>query len=104
MTQRFQIIFDEVMLNQLKKLGKNQELKDRISKMLDKIEELGPRAGKPLDLQLNIYEIKSKRPPIRLYFKYAREANQIYVFEYEMKTSAVRQRATIEKLKEKSEP
>lgn len=103
MAQQFQIIFDEVMLNQLKKLGKNQELRDRISKMLDKIEALGPRAGKPLDLKLNIYEIKSKRPSIRLYFKYVKNTNQIYVFEYEMKTSTKRQRTTIEKLKEKSE-
>jgi len=103
MAQRFQIIFDEVMLNQLKKLGKNQELRDRISKMLDKIEELGPRAGKPLDLRLNIYEIKGKRPSIRLYFKHVKNTNQIYVFEYEMKTSATRQRKTIGKLKEKSE-
>jgi mRNA-degrading endonuclease RelE of RelBE toxin-antitoxin system len=103
MTQRFQIIFDEVMLNQLKKLGKNQELRNRISKMLDKIEELGPRAGKPLDMRLNIYEIKGKRPSIRLYFKHVKNTNQIYVFEYEMKTSATRQHKTIEKLKEKSE-
>lgn len=102
MAKKFQIIFDEVMLNQLKKLGKNQELRNRISKMLDKIEALGPRAGKPLDLRLNIYE--SKRPSIRLYFKYVKNTNQIYVFEYEMKTSATRQRTTIEKLKEKSEP
>jgi len=72
--------------------------------MLDKIEELGPRAGKLLDTKLNIYEIKSKRPPIRLYFKHARNTNQIYAFEYEMKTSTGRQQTTIEKLKEKSEP
>jgi mRNA-degrading endonuclease RelE of RelBE toxin-antitoxin system len=104
MTPRFQIIFDDVMLNQLRKLGKNQELKSRISKMLDKIEELGPRAGKLLDAKLGIYEVKSKRPPIRLYFKHVRNTNQIHVFEYEMKTSATRQQATIERLKEKSEP
>ncbi len=103
MTPRFKVIFDEVMLDQLKKLGKNQELKNRISKMLDKIEELGPRAGKLLDARLSIYEVKSKRPPIRLYFKHVRNTNQIYVFEYEMKTSAARQQATIQKLKEKSE-
>ncbi len=102
MTQKFEIIFDDVMLGQLKKLGKNRELRNRISKMLDKIEELGPRAGKLLDAKLSIYEVKSKSPPIRLYFKYVRNTDQIYVFEYGMKTAAARQKRSIEKLKEKS--
>ena len=104
MAPRFEVIFDDVMLNQLKKLGRNQEVKSRISKMLDKVEELGPRAGKMLDVRLGIYEVKSKRPPIRLYFKHVKNTGQIYVFGYEMKTSAGRQQATIERLKEKSEP
>lgn len=104
MNQKFLIIFDEVMLSQLKKLGKNQELKTRISKMLDKIEVMGPRAGKLLDAKLSIYEVKSKRPPIRLYFKHVKNTNEIYVFEYEIKTSAERQWDTIEKLKRRSEP
>ncbi len=104
MAPTFALIFDEVMLTQLKKLGKNQDLKGRISKMLDKIEELGPRAGELLDAKLGIYEVKSKRPPIRLYYKHVRNTDQIYVFEYEMKTSAGRQHDTIERLKEKSEP
>ncbi len=104
MSSKFEIIFDDVMLKRLKKLGKNQELKNRISKMLDKIEEMGPRAGKLLDSNLSIYEVKSKRPPIRLYFKHVRDKDQVYVFEYEIKTSTGRQQATIRKIKEKSEP
>ncbi len=53
MSSKFEIIFDDVMLKRLKKLGKNQELKNRISKMLDRIEEMGPRAGKLLDSNLS---------------------------------------------------
>lgn len=71
--------------------------------MLDKIEDFGPRAGKLLDPKLNIYEIKSKRPPIRLYFKHVKNSDRIYVFEYELKTSTTKQWATIKKIKEKSE-
>lgn len=71
--------------------------------MLDKIEDLGPRAGNLLDSKINIYEVKSKRPPIRLYFKHVKNSDQIYVFEYELKTSTTKQRATIKKIKEKSE-
>jgi mRNA-degrading endonuclease RelE of RelBE toxin-antitoxin system len=103
MAPRFKIIFDEVMLKQLKTLGKNQELKVRISKMLDKIEELGPRAGKLLDSRIRIYEVKSMKPPIRLYYKHVRNTDEIYVFEYEIKKSSKKQSMTIERLKEKSE-
>ncbi len=101
MPPNFEIIFDKVILTQLKKLGKNQEIKKRLSKMLDRIEDFGPRAGKLLDPKLNIYEIKSKRPPIRLYFRHVKKSGQIYVFEYELKTSTTKQRATIKKIKEK---
>ncbi len=103
MGSRFEIVFDAVILGQLKSLGKNPELRGKISKMLDKIEELGPRAGKLLDSKLGLYEVKSKKPPIRLYFKHLVDEDKIYVFEYEIKTSAVRQKKTIGKLKEKSE-
>lgn len=104
MAPEFEIIFDDVILRQLKKLGKDRELRERISKMLDRIEELGPRAGKLLDSKLAIYEVKSKRPPLRLYYKHVEDTDQIYVFEYEMKSSVKRQRKTVDKLKKKSEP
>ncbi len=95
----FKIIFDDIILAQLKKLGKNRQLKERISIMLNKIEEFGPAAGKMVDSQLFIYEIKSKRPPIRLYFKHDGMSNNIYVFEYELKTSEDKQRRIISKIK-----
>jgi len=95
----FHLIFDEVILKQLKKAGRNNSLKILLSKILDKIEELGPRAGKLLDSQLHIYEIKMKSPPIRLYYKHNLLTNEIYVFEYEMKTSEGKQNKTIDKIR-----
>ena len=50
----------------------------------------------------SIYNIKSKRPPIRLYFKHNLKTNEIYVFEYEMKTSENEQQKTIDKIRGKS--
>ena len=98
----YRIIFDEVMLNQFKKLGKDRGTKDIISKIFDKIENLGPDAGKLLDSQLRIYEIKRKRPLIRLYYKISEEKKEAYIFEYEMKTSKEKQRSSIERIKWKS--
>ena len=97
----FELIFDDVILEQLKKLGKNAAMRDRLSAMLDKIEELGPNAGRLIDSKLSIYEIKSKRPPIRLYFKHSKDSDKISVFEYELKTSGDKQKKTISKIKKK---
>ena len=56
----YSLVFDEVILKQLKNLGKNKGLREIIRKSLDKIEELGPDAGNLLDSRLHIYEIKRK--------------------------------------------
>ena len=69
--------------------------------MFDKIEELGPRAGNLVDSKLFIYEIKLKSPPIRLYFRHNKITDELYLFEYEMKTSKEKQQKTIEKIKSK---
>lgn len=95
--KNFKLVFDEVMLKQLKKAGRNNALKKLLSKILDKIEETGPRAGKLLDSQLYIYEIKLKHPPLRLYYKHNLSTNEIYIFQYEMKTSEKKQNKTIDK-------
>ncbi|MBS3156235.1 hypothetical protein J4413_03315 [Candidatus Woesearchaeota archaeon] len=100
---RYNLVFDEIILKQLKDLSKNKGLKEIISKILDKIEELGPNAGNLLDSKLHIYEIKRKSPPIRLYFKHNLTTEEIYIFEYEMKTSTKKQKETILRLKRKSE-
>lgn len=86
-------------MKQLKKVGKNYALRNILSKIFDKIEELGPRAGSLLDSQLKIYEVKLKHPPVRLYFKHDIFSNEIHVFKYEMKTSKKKQRFTIESIR-----
>lgn len=97
----FELIFDDVIGKQLKKAAKNQDVKNILSKMFDKLEEIGPEAGELLDSKLFIYEFKSKRPPIRLYFKHEKDSNRMFVFEFEMKTSEKKQKRTIDKLRSK---
>ncbi len=99
MEKHFTLVFDDVMLKQLKKAGKNKQIRNIISKMLDKIELIGPLAGELLDSKLHIYEIKNKRPPIRLYFKHNIKTDETYIFEYEMKTSEDKQKKTIDKIR-----
>lgn len=97
----YTLVFDNVMIKQLKKAAKNNQVKQILTKMLDKIEEAGHAAGKLLDSRLFIYETKSIHPPIRLYFKHNIATNEIYVFEYEMKTSEKEQQKTIDKIRKK---
>ncbi len=101
MQKQFVVVFDEVMLKQFKKAGKNQHIRNVLSKIFDKLESIGPSAGKLLDSQLHIYEVKKMNPPIRLYYKHNLATNEIYVFEFEMKTSQEKQKQTIEKIKQK---
>ena len=72
--------------------------------MLDKVGEMGPLAGKLLDPQLSLYEVKAMRPPIRLYFKIVEANMEAHVFEYEIKTSQEKQHRTIQKIREKLKP
>ena len=102
MEKHYALIFDEVMVTQLKKVAKNQHIKNILTKMLDKLENFGPNAGELLDSQLFIYEAKNKHPPIRLYFKHNKQTDEIYVFEFEMKTSPEKQQSTIRKIKQKA--
>lgn len=102
MTANYSLVFDDVMIKQLKKAAKDQHIKEILAKMLDRLEFSGPDAGNLLDSQLFIYEIKIKHPPVRLYFKYNKPKNEIYVFEFEMKTSPEKQKTTIRKLKRKA--
>ena len=97
----YNLVFDEVILKQLKKLERDIRTKQIISKILDKIEELGPDAGNLIDSRLKIYEVKRKHPPIRLYYKIIEEKKEAYIFEYEMKTSHKKQQNIINKIKGK---
>lgn len=99
MPENYKLIFDGVILKQLKKAGRDNSTKQILLKMLDKIEALGPLAGKLLDTQLNLFEVKAIRPPVRLYYKIVEVAKEAYVFEYEMKTSQKKQGKTIQRLK-----
>jgi len=91
MDSKYSLAFDDVMIKQLKKAGRNKHIEEILTKMLDKLEIAGSNAGDLIDSHLFIYEIKNKHPPIRLYFKHHQPTNEIYVFEFEMKTSAEKQ-------------
>jgi len=101
MVSKFILVFDDVMVKQLRKVSKNKDLKVLISKMLDRLELLGPLAGELLDPKLFLYEIKNMRPPIRLYYKHNKVNDEIYIFEFEMKTSTQKQKDTIKNLRNK---
>ena len=101
LVKNFKLVFDDVIIRQLQKLGEDSSLHAKLGAMLDKMEELGPRAGKLIDSHLFLYEVKSKHPPLRLYYKHVKETDELYVFEYEMKTSEEKQKKTIGKLKQK---
>ncbi len=100
--KKYQLVFDNVIIKQLKKIAKNNKIKEILTKMLDKLEVAGPYVGDLLDSKLFIYEIKNKHPPIRLYFKHNNKTDEIYVFEFEMKTSKKKQKKTINKIRHKS--
>ena len=100
--EKYTLIFDEVILKQLKKAAKNNQVKEILQTMLDEIEHKGPSVGKLLDSHLFIYEMKSLHPPIRLYFKHNLHSNEMYVFEFEMKTSEKKQKRTIARLRWKA--
>jgi len=102
MEKKFILVFDGVMKAQLKGLGKEESTRKILSKMFDKMESLGPRAGELIDSHIFLYEIKSKSPPLRLYYMHVKKTDELYVFEYEMKTSKKKQQKTIIKLKKKS--
>ena len=101
MSEKYSLIFDDIMIKQLKKAAKNKSIKVILTKMLDKIDLLGPDAGNLLDSRLFMYEVKNKHPPIRLYFKHNKNTDEIYIFEFEMKTSPEKQQKTIEKIRRK---
>lgn len=101
MEKKYVLIFDDVMIKQLKKVANNGVVKQILAKMFDKLEENGPDAGELLDSRLFIYEMKTMHPPIRLYYVPSPNTNEIKVFEFEMKTSPEKQKDTIKELREK---
>ena len=102
MQQHYTLFFDDIIIKQLKRVSKNKNIKTIITKMLNKIELVGPTIGKLIDSQLFIYELKNKHPPLRLYFKHNKQTDEIYVFEFEMKTSKEKQQTTIKRIKHRA--
>ena len=99
--EKFDLVFDEIISKQLRKIAKNLQVKKILSKMFDKLEYRGPSAGKLLDSRLFVYEMKTKHPSIRLYFKYNSTTKEIYIFEFEMKKDKIKQQKIINKIKNK---
>lgn len=99
MTSKFNIVFDKEMLKQLKQVKKDVEA--HITRCFDKLEELGPRAGDLIDSKLNIYELKMKKPPIRIYYCYERNENKLIIFKFEMKKSPEKQKSTISNIRKR---
>ncbi|MDP3728244.1 MAG: hypothetical protein Q8R18_02200 [bacterium] len=98
----YALVFDEVILKQLKQAAKNNQIKVILKKILDRIEKEGPNAGKLVDSQLFLYEIKLKTPPLRLYFRHSLSKSEMYIFEYEIKSSEKKQQKTIDRLRKKA--
>ena len=99
--KNYELVFDDVMLNQFSKLKNDAHTREIVSKIFDKIEESGPQAGKLIDSKLHLYEVKRMHPPIRLYYKIVEEKKEAWVYEYESKTSQEKQQSTIDKIKKK---
>ncbi|MEK6938859.1 MAG: hypothetical protein AABX04_07505 [Nanoarchaeota archaeon] len=98
MIKRFTLVFDEVMKQKLAEAITKANCREVIKQWLDRLEQLGPDAGKLLDNHVWLYEMKSKHPPLRLYYHYSKTAEKIVLFELEMKTSEKKQQKTINRL------
>ncbi len=98
MEKKYVVVFDEIVKDRLQKAIETGNTREIITQWLDELEEQGPNAGKLLDNHIWLYEMKSKHPPLRLYYHYQKAQNKIIIFEFEMKTSSGKQNQTITKL------
>ncbi len=101
MEKRYNVVFDEVVKEKLQKIITQSDCKEIVKSWLDDLEAKGPDAGKLLDNHVWLYEMKSKRPPLRLYFYHQQSTGKIIIFECEMKTSEKKQKETVGKLRHK---
>lgn len=99
MFKRSKTIFGENSSKQVKKLSKDKKTKQIITRLLDKLELSAGSVGRLIDSKKSIYEIKNKRPPLRIYYKINTEENIINILEVELKTSEKKQKKTIKRLK-----
>lgn len=94
----YTVVFDEVVKEQIEKALTKGNIKAIIKQWLDDLEKHGPNAGKLLDNHIWLYEMKSKHPPLCLYYHSQKALNKIIIFAFEMKTSEKKQKQTINKL------
>ena len=99
MNKDYKIVFDKVIIKQLKQATKNNHIRKILFQLIDKIKERGPYTGELLDSKLQLYEVKVKSPPIRIYYQWNSVTKEIYIFEYGMKTSETKQQKLIDKLR-----
>lgn len=93
----FEINFDKKALKQIRKLSKDKMTRELIKSKLDFLEIKGPNCGKLLDSKLNLFELKSKLPSLRIYF-YVRDY-EITIIETHIKKSSAVQKKLIKKIK-----
>lgn len=93
----YKIEFDKKSLKNIKKLSKVEGIKTLLSKIFDSIEAKGTHTAKCLDSKLNLYEIKRKKPAIRVYF-YLRKST-ITIVEAKVKKSLRTQSKLIQRIK-----
>ena len=101
MEKHHQVVFDEYVRIKLQKAISKSGYKKIIKNWLDLLEQNGSSAGKLLDNHVWLYEIKNKHPPLRLYFYHQKTTEKIIIFELEIKTSKLKQKKTIEKIRKK---
>ncbi len=89
------VIFDKVVKKKLEKAAKNSAYKKILTRWFDQLELEGPTTGKLLDNKVWLYEMKSKRPPLRLYFHYQKTARKIILLDLEIKKGKNKQQKTI---------
>ena len=97
--KKYEIIFSDKIFRKLKKYKNKKDIQKILSKMFNKIETKGPSAGKLLDLKLSLYEIKNKKPPLRLYFEVIFKDRKAEIIDFQMKTSKDNQNRFIELIK-----
>jgi len=90
----YTLVFDKKILKQLRK--QDGSIKSILTKLFDKLEQT-PFQGKLLDVHFQLYELKIKRPPLRLYYRI--DNQEVKILEIETKTSSNKQEKTINRLK-----
>lgn len=92
----FKLHFTKKATKQLLKLSKNKSVFEILQTAFDSLEEKGADVGKLLDVKTGLFELKRKRPPLRIY--YGVEMSKVIIIEIEFKKSTRGQNVLISKL------